>query len=271
MQQTISTTGCKKLDSYSILICSKYFNTKQDYINLICVNSKFKETTEKLRFNPIPIDSLKLFPNIQTQHHYSKKERRLPGIMIWEIWYKVNYQQFLKKTKNRIKCHHIMYTKNDKEIYGNEIPCDCSIVANSLFDFSKLCSITIPNNITSLGDYCFNNCCYLKIISLPNKLLYIGNSCFYGCAKLKSIELPQSVRSLGNECFVNCKNLTSINIPDFVTSIGYHCFDNCSSLKNLILPTTMNKLDIKTISNCSGLSIILKSDSTSNMKINYSN
>ena len=58
-------------------------------------------------------------------------------------------------------------------------------------------SINIPNNVTSIGRYAFEN-----------------------CSKLTSITIPNSVRSIGSGAFYNCIRLTSINIPDGVTSIG---------------------------------------------------
>ncbi|KAL7712297.1 Leucine rich repeat containing protein BspA family protein [Entamoeba marina] len=98
----------KQLDSYSLLITSKYFKTPQDYINIICVNSKFKETTEKLRFNPIPIESLKLFPKIQTQYLYSENDVKIDGIDNYEIWYKVTYDQYLEFKKDNVEYHDVV-------------------------------------------------------------------------------------------------------------------------------------------------------------------
>ncbi|KAL7712155.1 F-box and FNIP repeat-containing protein [Entamoeba marina] len=90
----------KQLDSYSLLICSKYFKTTNDFINVMCVCKKFKETTEKLRFNPISITSLKLFPMIQTQYLYIPIDKIIEGIDNYEIWYTIDYEQYLKyKTK----------------------------------------------------------------------------------------------------------------------------------------------------------------------------
>ncbi|KAL7721461.1 Leucine rich repeat containing protein BspA family protein [Entamoeba marina] len=96
----------KQLDSYSVLIVSKYLLSSHDYINVICVCKKFQETTEKLRFNPIPIPSLKLFPKIQTQHIYNENDSKIEGIDNYEIWYKITYDQYLQFKKNNIKCYH---------------------------------------------------------------------------------------------------------------------------------------------------------------------
>ena len=39
----------KQLDSYSLLIVSKYFQYKEDYLNVIQVCKKFEETLDKFR------------------------------------------------------------------------------------------------------------------------------------------------------------------------------------------------------------------------------
>ena len=75
-----------KLDSYSILIVSKYLETKQDFINLISVRKSFRLTTEKLRFNPISISSLTLFPLIQTLYLYDQEDKIIESNQLNKIY-----------------------------------------------------------------------------------------------------------------------------------------------------------------------------------------
>ncbi|KAL7718469.1 Leucine rich repeat containing protein BspA family protein [Entamoeba marina] len=211
----------KKLDSYSMLIVSKYLKTKNDFINLICVCKKFKETTEKLRFNPISIKSLKLFPNIQTQYLYNEDDIKIEGIDNYEISYRVNYDQL---------------------DYDNNIPegatiiddiffvCDYDIVGN--MEFYEI-QLIIPITIKELGYACFSNCFLLTSNTLPSSLTSLGNDCFYGCSLLKSINLPSRLISLSSRCFSYCSSLISINIPSTVTSLGDRCFKCCSCLKKI--------------------------------------
>ena len=39
----------------------------------------------------------------------------------------------------------------------------------------------IPNSITSLGDYSFEDCTGLTSIDIPNSVTSLGNYSFYGC------------------------------------------------------------------------------------------
>jgi hypothetical protein len=47
-----------------------------------------------------------------------------------------------------------------------------------------LTQISLPNSITSLGDYCFFNCDNLTKINHPISLIEIGKDVFNGCGKL---------------------------------------------------------------------------------------
>ncbi|KAL7721440.1 hypothetical protein QTN25_001115 [Entamoeba marina] len=257
MQQNRLSTNNYQLDSYSTLICAKYLKTETDFINIICVCKKFKETTEKLRFNPIPTKSLKLFPKIQTQYLYSEKDKKLKGINNYEIWYTVTYDQYLEFKKKEVKCHNITYTTDDIIKYGEKIP----ILVNSLapgcfFDFYELPSITLPSSITSLGNDCFKQCSSLESIDLPSTIKSFGNSCFLNCIFLQSINLPPSLQSLGCACFYGCMSLKLIDIPSTITSLGDECFKYCRSLKLVNLQTTITSLGNCCFYGCSNLETI---------------
>jgi len=68
-------------------------------------------------------------------------------------------------------------------------------------------SYTIPDSVTSIGDYAF-----------------------YECYNLTSVVIGNSVTSIGYQAFRSCTDLTSITIPDSVTSIGSYAFYDCISL-----------------------------------------
>ncbi|KAL7715544.1 Leucine rich repeat containing protein BspA family protein [Entamoeba marina] len=237
----------KQLDSYSLLICSKYFKTSLDYINIICVNSKFKETTEKLRFNPIPITSLKLFPKIQTQYLYSDKDTKIEGIENYELRYNVNYYQYLKYKQDNIKCHKVVYSRSNRFMYGDKIPKEVNILGEKCFgsssqkrnDASRIKELTIPSKITSLNERCFSCCFLLTSITLPSTITSLGDGCFYLCLSLKLINLPSSLNSLSIECFKKCTALIEINLPTTLTSISRRCFSECSKLSSINLPSSL--------------------------------
>ena len=91
-------------------------------------------------------------------------------------------------------------------------------------------SVTIPSGVTSLGDYCFQNCTGLTSVTIPSGVTSLGNSCFFSCIGLTSVTIPSSVTSLGDRCFESCRILPSVTIPSSVTSLGSDCFRNCDKL-----------------------------------------
>ena len=95
-------------------------------------------------------------------------------------------------------------------------------------------SVTIPNSVTSIGDYAFTGCYNLTSIEIPNSVTSIGNYAFSGCSGLTSVTIPNSVTSIGEAAFSGCSGLTSITIPNSVTSIGSSVFSYCSGLTSVI-------------------------------------
>lgn len=106
--------------------------------------------------------------------------------------------------------------------------------------------ITIPSNIdyngisyevTSIGDYGFNQCRGLTTVSIPNSVTSIGKFAFHDCYALPFIVIPNSVTSIGDYAFSECGNLTSITIPQSVVSIGKGLLNECKELKTIKVET----------------------------------
>ncbi len=92
----------------------------------------------------------------------------------------------------------------------------------------KTGAYTIPNSVTSIGEYAFYNCSSLTSVTIPDSVTSIGSSAFSGCSNLISVNIPDSVTSIGDNAFYYCRRLTSVTIPDSVTSIGERAFSWCS-------------------------------------------
>ncbi|MEE1000816.1 MAG: leucine-rich repeat protein, partial [Bacteroidales bacterium] len=45
----------------------------------------------------------------------------------------------------------------------------------------SLTSVTIPNSVTSIGNYTFSGCYDLTSVTIPNSVTSIGGSAFSGC------------------------------------------------------------------------------------------
>ncbi|MBP5366455.1 MAG: leucine-rich repeat protein [Bacteroidales bacterium] len=121
-------------------------------------------------------------------------------------------------------------------------------------------SYTIPNTVTSIGEYAFYYCDGLTSISIPNSITTIGDGAFSGCSSLqyneydnalylgnngnqylllvyaksdniKTCEINSDCKFIHSNAFYDCSSLTSITIPNSVTNIDESAFWGCSSLK----------------------------------------
>ena len=107
------------------------------------------------------------------------------------------------------------------------------ICDSAFYSCRSLTSITIPNSVTTIGNYAFCDCVSLTSITIPKSVTTIGDFAFYCCTSLTSITIPNSVTTIGDDAFCTCASLTSITIPNSVTTIGDHAFAVCVSLANI--------------------------------------
>ena len=82
-----------------------------------------------------------------------------------------------------------------------KLPDSLSTISSSAFSNTALESIVIPENVTTLGSYCFNGCKSLSDVVLPNGLTTIGEYAFYNDTALTSVYVPISVSSIGAYAF----------------------------------------------------------------------
>ena len=92
---------------------------------------------------------------------------------------------------------------------------------------------TIPNSVTSIGDYAFVECSGLTSVTIPNSVTSIGYMAFAWCSGLTSVTIPNSITSIGVGAFEDCSGLTSVTIGNSVTSIGNSAFSCCSGLTSI--------------------------------------
>lgn len=100
---------------------------------------------------------------------------------------------------------------------------------------TTMTSFTIPESVTSIGDYAFRDCSGINSITLPSNLTTIGNYAFSDCSSLQGLTLPNNLTTIGNLAFSYCSSLTSITLPSNLTTIGNSAFDNCNSLSGIIV------------------------------------
>lgn len=140
-------------------------------------------------------------------------------------------------------------------------------VYHSVFsDCPNLVSITIPNNITLIGDCAFAGCSSLVSVALGNQLTTIGDDAFGSCTSLSSIVIPNSVKIIGARAFGKCSNLTSVILGSDLETIGDHAFNDCVNLSSIIIPNSVTNIGEFAFYNCSGLTSITIGNGITSLK-----
>lgn len=140
-------------------------------------------------------------------------------------------------------------------------------------------SVTIPQSVTSIGDYAFSHCekmdsltindaatsignsafdeCYkLTTLSLGKKITTIGKYAFSECHKLDNVTIPPSVTSIGNSAFRRCYALTTLSLGENIETIGKYAFEECQALTNVTIPEKVKTIEPYTFGWCLSLKYI---------------
>ena len=171
-------------------------------------------------------------------------------------------------------------------------------IANNAFkDKQRIASITVPDSVTSIGDYAFYGCISLTEINLGNGIKTIPYCMAQGCNKLQSIVIPDSVTSIGAHAFAGCSSLTSVYIndlsnwcnisfsydtsnplryannlsvkgelvtelviPDDVTIIKSYAFCNFDGITSVVIPDSVTSIGSDAFRYCSQLTSVVIGD-----------
>ena len=174
------------------------------------------------------------------------------------------------KYDSRNNCNAIIEKSSNTLIFGCKktiIPNDVTGIGKYAFEeCNDLTSITIPNSVTSIGDGAFSRCSGLTSITIPNSVTSIGNYAFYRCSGLTSIMVSNGNTKYDSRNNCNAIIETSSNtlifgcektiIPNDVTGIGDSAFEGCSGLTSITIPNSVTSIGGWAFSYCSGLTSI---------------
>ena len=168
-----------------------------------------------------------------------------------------------------------------------------SIEANAFENCSKLVSVSMPADVTTIGSCAFRYCSSLTSITIPDSVTSIGNYAFEDCGKLvykeydnakylgnmdnpyltlikckssdiTSCNISEKTRFIHSSAFESCSRLTSIKIPNSITIIGSCAFRYCRSLTSITIPDSVTSIESYAFYDCSGLTdIAIGNDVTS--------
>lgn len=122
---------------------------------------------------------------------------------------------------------------------------------HAFYGCSGLTCVTIPKQITDIGNVAFTNCTSISTVNYNaidcnihvsvnysynhgSYVRAVDAGIFYGCTSLAAINIGDSVRRIPSWAFVDCENITSIIIPRNIEQIGKGVFYRCNGLNSVI-------------------------------------
>ena len=153
---------------------------------------------------------------------------------------------------------------------------------------AKTGEYSIPEGVTTIGDYAFWGCAGLTSVIIPETVKSLGTAIFHACTSLTSIHIPKSVNSIAFNTFMGCNNLTTIyvdsgnekfsaengvlfnkdkttlfcypagksgayTIPESVSRINDASFYGCRNLTSVTIPNSITAISYVAFYGCSGL------------------
>lgn len=122
-------------------------------------------------------------------------------------------------------------------------------------------SFTLPNAVTTIGDYAFYANKKLSSISTntSRSLNCIGNYAFYNSTSITQLPTPKTggYSSIGNYAFYQCSKLKPASSWPSITTIGDYAFYKCTSIQGDIYNITgLQTIGNYAFSGCTGLTSV---------------
>lgn len=165
------------------------------------------------------------------------------------------------------------------------IPTGISAIPGSMYKGCNLTSVTIPNWITSIGtfafdnltnlteltfasgstlktidEYAFGSAYLLETVILPNSITAMNEGCFGSCYLLTTFAFPPQITKVSNSVLSYCYGLESVLIPPGVTEISNSAFQYCTSLTSVTIPSAVAIIGSSAFSNTTSLDEIIFDD-----------
>lgn len=144
------------------------------------------------------------------------------------------------------------------DIVAISLPQGLTTIGDYAFSNCKrVTDIDIPDSVTKIGKSCFHRCESLSAVSMSDHVTAIGASAFNYCSSMTAVRLSRNIRTIENGTFSGCKALKEIVIPDNVTAIGQSVFSGCTAITSVTLGSSVQSIGKSSFSGCNGLAQLI--------------
>ncbi len=105
---------------------------------------------------------------------------------------------------------YVLY--NNKTLKSVTIPDNITAIGEGSFYISSLNTVSIGNSVERIGKYAFYSC-YLSSVTIPRSVTSIEQGAFYGCSRMYSVKFLNSILTIGKDAF-NIAQRASVDIEN---------------------------------------------------------
>lgn len=114
-----------------------------------------------------------------------------------------------------------------------KLPSNLIKIGDCAFEASKLSVLNLPHNLQSIGNSSFQSCAYLRKVNIPDSVTQIGTYAFQNSG-LTSINIPKGIKTIEAGTFRSTK-IEDVTIPENVEKIKDVAFDSNNPVDITIL------------------------------------
>ncbi len=129
-------------------------------------------------------------------------------------------------------------------------------VSGEAFRGTELDSLTVPMNVSYLGDraFAYSSLGTVRIEGSPS----FGTSVFMGCVSLTKAEIG-SVKTVPEYAFSGCSSLSDVTFSERISEVSEGAFQG-TGLTELVFPGTLSKVGASAFSSCTSLTHVAFTD-----------
>lgn len=120
----------------------------------------------------------------------------------------------------------------------------------------KAGAYVLPSEVEIVDEEAFYNCAELTSVSMEDNVQSIGLSAFSGCSAIEDIQLSNNLLKIPGYLFESCTMLSKVNIGNNVTEIEEYAFSGCTHLESITMPPSLTTIGSDAFSYCSSLAEI---------------